>query len=61
MNNFFTSPASEWDDQAVRLTPIGILTVAAVIVLLISIALFLRYRQSNSRRITTKQIGRAHV
>ena len=56
MNNFFTSPASEWDDQAVRLTPIGILTVAAVIVLLISIALFLRYRQSNSRRITTKQL-----
>ncbi len=56
MNNFFTSPASEWNNQAVRLTPIGILTVAAVIVLLISITLFLRYRQSNSRRITTKQL-----
>lgn len=56
MNHFFAAPTNEWNDNAVRLTPAGIFTVAAVIVLLIIIALLMRYRQSRSRKITTKQL-----
>ena len=56
MNHFFAAPTNEWNNNAVRLTPAGIFTAAAVIVLLITIALLMRYRQSRSRKITTKQL-----
>lgn len=56
MNNFFAAPTNEWNDNAVRLTPAGIVTVAAVIGLLIVIALLMRYRQSHSRKLTTRQL-----
>jgi len=56
MNHFFAAPTNEWNDNAVRLTPAGIFTVAAVIALLITIALLMRYRESHSKKITTKQL-----
>lgn len=56
MNNFFAAPTNEWNDQAVRLTPAGIFTVAAVIILLVIIALTVRYKESHSKRITTRQL-----
>lgn len=56
MNNFFAAPTNEWNDQAVHLTPAGIFTVAAVIILLVIIALAVRYKESHSKRITTKQL-----
>lgn len=56
MNNFFAAPTNEWNDNAVRLTPAGILTVIAVILLLIIIALAVRYKQSHSGKITTRQL-----
>lgn len=56
MNNFFAAPTDEWGDNAVRLTPAGIITVATVIVILIIIAMAVNYGESHSRKITTKQL-----
>ncbi len=58
MNNFFAAPTDEWGDDAVRLTSAGILTVVAVIVALIVIALIVRRVQYGvkSVRFTTKQL-----
>lgn len=58
MNNFFAAPTDEWGDNAVRLTGAGILTVAAVIIALIIIALFVRRAQAKERsaRLTTRQL-----
>lgn len=56
MNNFFAAPTDEWGDNAVRLTPAGIITVAAIILILILIALVTGYGKSHSRKITTKQL-----
>ena len=58
MNNFFAAPTDEWGDDAVRLTSAGILTVVAVIVALIVIALNVRRVQSGvkSVRFTTRQL-----
>ena len=56
MNHFFASPTNEWNDHAMRLTPAGLLTVAAVIALLVIIALLRRYRQSQSKKLTTRQL-----
>ncbi len=58
MNNFFAAPTDVWGDDAVKLTTPGILTVAAVIVLLIAAALAVRRIQSGkaSVKLTTKQL-----
>lgn len=56
MENFFAAPTDEWGGHAVKLTPAGILAVIAVIALLILIAMGANYRQSRSRKITTKQL-----
>lgn len=56
MNNFFAAPTDEWGDNAVRLTPAGIITVAIIIVILIVIAIMTNYGASHSRKITTKQL-----
>ncbi len=56
MNHFFATPTSEWNNNALRLTPLGICTVAAVILALLLIVLLIRYRESHSRKITTKQL-----
>ena len=58
MNNFFAAPTDEWGDDAVRLTSAGILTIVAVIVALIVIALIVRRIQSGEKsfKITSRQL-----
>lgn len=56
MNNFFAAPTDEWGDSAVKLTTAGLITVGAVIVALIAIALLIRHKESKSRKLTTKQL-----
>ncbi len=58
MNNFFAAPTDEWGDEAVRLTSAGILTIVAVIVALIVIALIVRRVQSGEKsfKITSRQL-----
>ena len=46
MGHFFAAPTDEWGNHAVKLTPAGILAVAAVIALLILIAMGANYRRS---------------
>lgn len=54
MNNFFAVPTDEWGDNAVKLTGTGILTVACVIVFLITVSLIVR--RMHSPRVTTRQL-----
>ena len=43
MNNFFSFPTvNSWDENVFQLTPAGIITVIALIVLLIALALILQ-------------------
>lgn len=56
MNNLFAGPTDEWGDNAVKLTSAGIITVAVIIVALIAIALFVRHRETKSKKIATKQL-----
>ena len=56
MNNFFASPTNEWNDNAVRLTTTGVLTVTAIVAFLIIVALGMRYKNSHSGKATTKQL-----
>lgn len=58
MSKIFFRPTDEWGDDAVKMTTTGILTVVAVIVILIAVALIV-YRihsKQKSFKITTKQL-----
>ena len=58
MSKFFFLPTDEWGDDAVKLTTAGILTVIAVIVVLIAVALILyrHHSKQKSFKLTTKQL-----
>lgn len=53
MFNFFARPT---DDEVFRLTPVGIITVAVLIMALIALALLLQPKEMKSRKFTTRQL-----
>ncbi len=57
MKNFFTSYITDAGENAYKLTLLGIFTVIAVILVLITIALVIRRRENNSQKLSAKQLA----
>lgn len=57
MSDFFAFPTvNSWEEDVFRLTPAGIITVIALILALIALALFLQPKDVRSKRFSTRQL-----
>ncbi len=61
MNNFFAAPTDVWGDDAVMLTPTGVVIISVLIAILIFAAMIVRSRQvsgqTGATKLTTKQLA----
>ncbi len=58
MNNFFAVPTDIWGDDAVMLTSVGVIIIAAIMIALVATALITRRMQTKNKsaKLTTKQL-----
>lgn len=57
MNNFFATPEGAWGDGSVRVTAVGVLMIASLIVALLVIAAVLRHKNAEKKaKLTTRQL-----
>lgn len=57
MSDFFAFPTvNSWEESVFQLTPVGIITVALLIIVLIALALILQPKEVKSRAFSTRQL-----